>query len=232
MTTHIPLSEAELERLDTFLMSPRTPDATMDVETLDGFLVAITIGPEEISEDEWLPGVFDGQPPEFSDQQEADDILGLIRRHAATVAAAFSVKSRNNTGEEPVYYPLILEDEGVDEKWKETVGQYWASGFAVGISVREEPWHAFFDDSEEFAQSIDSILELVPDIDPDVEPMTIGQREKRLAELPWRVEDVMYSWLDRRFSPVAQVINETPKVGRNDPCPCGSGKKFKKCHGA
>jgi uncharacterized protein YecA (UPF0149 family) len=23
----------------------------------------------------------------------------------------------------------------------------------------------------------------------------------------------------------------TPKVGRNDPCPCGSGKKYKKCHG-
>jgi preprotein translocase subunit SecA len=25
---------------------------------------------------------------------------------------------------------------------------------------------------------------------------------------------------------------EEPKVGRNDPCPCGSGKKYKKCHGA
>ena len=28
------------------------------------------------------------------------------------------------------------------------------------------------------------------------------------------------------------VVNEEPKVGRNDPCPCGSGKKYKKCHGA
>ena len=28
------------------------------------------------------------------------------------------------------------------------------------------------------------------------------------------------------------IINNTPKTGRNDPCPCGSGKKFKKCHGA
>ena len=28
-----------------------------------------------------------------------------------------------------------------------------------------------------------------------------------------------------------QVKREAPKVGRNDPCPCGSGKKFKKCHG-
>jgi hypothetical protein len=28
------------------------------------------------------------------------------------------------------------------------------------------------------------------------------------------------------------VYREGPKIGRNDPCPCGSGKKYKKCHGA
>ena len=31
---------------------------------------------------------------------------------------------------------------------------------------------------------------------------------------------------------VGQVIRGGPKIGRNDPCPCGSGKKFKKCCGA
>jgi len=31
---------------------------------------------------------------------------------------------------------------------------------------------------------------------------------------------------------VKQIVRDTPKVGRNDPCPCGSGKKYKKCHGA
>jgi preprotein translocase subunit SecA len=31
---------------------------------------------------------------------------------------------------------------------------------------------------------------------------------------------------------IRQVKREEPKVGRNDPCPCGSGKKYKKCHGA
>jgi hypothetical protein len=29
-----------------------------------------------------------------------------------------------------------------------------------------------------------------------------------------------------------QVVRRTEKIGRNDPCPCGSGKKYKKCHGA
>jgi len=33
-------------------------------------------------------------------------------------------------------------------------------------------------------------------------------------------------------APVQQVVRSQAKVGRNDPCPCGSGKKYKKCHGA
>jgi preprotein translocase subunit SecA len=31
---------------------------------------------------------------------------------------------------------------------------------------------------------------------------------------------------------VQQIVRGSDKVGRNDPCPCGSGKKYKKCHGA
>jgi uncharacterized protein YecA (UPF0149 family) len=41
---------------------------------------------------------------------------------------------------------------------------------------------------------------------------------------------------ERRGPPVAvveqRVLSEADKVGRNDPCPCGSGKKYKRCHGA
>ena len=36
----------------------------------------------------------------------------------------------------------------------------------------------------------------------------------------------------RSLPPQAPVRREGPKIGRNDPCPCGSGQKFKKCHGA
>ena len=33
-------------------------------------------------------------------------------------------------------------------------------------------------------------------------------------------------------APIATVKRDEPKIGRNDPCWCGSGKKYKKCHGA
>ena len=37
---------------------------------------------------------------------------------------------------------------------------------------------------------------------------------------------------DEDGQPKQQPVKVTKKVGRNDPCPCGSGKKYKKCHGA
>jgi len=36
---------------------------------------------------------------------------------------------------------------------------------------------------------------------------------------------------DRTAAAVKTVVRNNPKVGRNDPCPCGSGKKYKKCCG-
>ena len=36
---------------------------------------------------------------------------------------------------------------------------------------------------------------------------------------------------NRPQQPARQPLKAEPKVGRNDPCPCGSGKKYKNCHG-
>jgi uncharacterized protein YecA (UPF0149 family) len=36
---------------------------------------------------------------------------------------------------------------------------------------------------------------------------------------------------EMRITPPIPIVEHSPKVGRNDPCPCGSGKKYKKCCG-
>jgi preprotein translocase subunit SecA len=43
-------------------------------------------------------------------------------------------------------------------------------------------------------------------------------------------EDDSYDKDDPFNEPLVPIRNTTPKIGRNDPCPCGSGKKYKKCH--
>ena len=45
---------------------------------------------------------------------------------------------------------------------------------------------------------------------------------------PWRNPVVRYPVI-HEAGPT--MVRTHPKVGRNEPCPCGSGKKFKKCHG-
>jgi preprotein translocase subunit SecA len=56
---------------------------------------------------------------------------------------------------------------------------------------------------------------------PPPEPRPLGSAEG-LASRPAPVPAA---------EPVAPYVREQPKVGRNDPCPCGSGKKYKQCHG-
>jgi preprotein translocase subunit SecA len=43
--------------------------------------------------------------------------------------------------------------------------------------------------------------------------------------------EAMESSYNQAQQPKRQPIIAEPKIGRNDPCPCGSGKKFKQCHG-
>jgi uncharacterized protein len=49
-------------------------------------------------------------------------------------------------------------------------------------------------------------------------------------EVPGAVEAIHRFWLAKRGAPTHR--RDAPKVGRNDPCPCGSGKKYKQCCGA
>ena len=55
-------------------------------------------------------------------------------------------------------------------------------------------------------------------------------RKECEARLPQVVTDIYRFWIARRS--VKTIRHETPKLGRNDACPCGSGKKYKKCCGA
>jgi preprotein translocase subunit SecA len=53
----------------------------------------------------------------------------------------------------------------------------------------------------------------------------------RLAQIAVEAFDAAYTQR-RPGQTLNPIVREEPKVGRNDPCPCGSGKKWKRCHGA
>ena len=74
----IPLDHVDLEALDRFLMSDRSPSESMMLSDLDGFLTGIAVGPELVMPSEWLPAIWGGDAPEFADEAEAKAILGAI----------------------------------------------------------------------------------------------------------------------------------------------------------
>ncbi len=61
---------------------------------------------------------------------------------------------------------------------------------------------------------------------------TEGEEREHLEIALFGREDGRWVYTGQVDEPGKTVRRETPKVGRNDPCPCGSGKKYKKCCGA
>ena len=73
-----PITDAELEELEKFLLSEQVPEESMTLSELDGFLTALAVGPEVVPPGEWLPVVWQGEGPVFETPQDVERVLGLI----------------------------------------------------------------------------------------------------------------------------------------------------------
>jgi uncharacterized protein len=223
-TDNEPLTDAELDRLGDFLEGCKRGKA-MNVEQLDGFFAALIAGPQTVMPSEYNPEVF-GEMPEFSSLEQAKDILGLLTRHWNTIAATLL------KGEPHV--PLLLEDaDGVAH------GNDWARGFMRGMRMRHDGWAELVND-EEHGGCLFSMMMLYHehDNDPEMRTTPIGpeQREDVIAHMAAGLLRAYQYFRSRRGAYAGAAFRREPtsnasKVGRNDLCPCGSGKKYRRCCG-
>src|SRR5438128_7313973 len=87
-----PLTDDEIEELETFLLSDITSDETLTLSGLDGYLTALAIGPVTVAPSHWLPGVWGPTPehaPEFESLEQAQRVLGLVMRHMNGIVGEF-----------------------------------------------------------------------------------------------------------------------------------------------
>jgi uncharacterized protein len=222
------LTDEELDALEAFLTSDVTPETAMPLSTLDGYFTAIALNPDLILPSRWIPWVWDMESarevPEFESHEEAERVLGLIMRHYNEVMAAVSAG-------EPE--PMFVGDKDGDV----ILANLWAGGFLVGVSKFAEPWWVAL--MEQDPAKVAPILLLGSASGPD----SLEDRSGDLRQMIERAPEVITLALDglcEYFAPLrARAADDRvrthrraePKVGRNDPCPCGSGKKFKKCCG-
>jgi uncharacterized protein len=225
------LSDEEYDRMANVL-ERFSSERAMSLEMLDGFFAALICSPDMVPPSEYLPQIWGGDMADneaFSEQAELQKFLDLVMRHWNAVVHALHSDDQ--------FLPLLAEDdEGIVQ------GNDWARGFLRGMELRRSDWSELFDD-DEHAGSLVPILALAnehhpdPEMRPYKEPMSTERREQLIVGVSAAVPAIYrYFATRRRFAARAGRERATyrrsdPKVGRNDPCPCGSGKKFKKCCG-
>ncbi len=222
-----PLTDAELDRLGDFLKSCKGGKA-MNLEELDGFFSALIAGPEPVMPSEYNREVFGGEMSEvveFASLDEANEILGLLMRHWNKIASTLY------KGE--IHIPLIFEDDKGDLH-----GNDWARGFMRGMHLRHDGWAELVNDDERGGCLIPTLaLYHEHDEDPEMrtDPITPDKREQVIAGMAVGLLGAYKYFREQREGDLEVDAPEsrpsTPKIGRNDPCPCGSGKKYKKCCG-
>ena len=248
----VDLSDAEFQELDDLLAATPEPLLPMDAVMLDGYLCGVLVQPVPIAPEEWLAWVFDAEGralPEGADRAAHERARALtLRRHSALNRALLDGGG---------FDPLILE-EGDDEEGdpgpqatapEETSEAALLRGLNP-ISRPLMPWVQGFQNAcaifpaliempdEAVMAALARLLRHLPaESDEERDLLATLDRELPLTTLDDALEELVASVADLadltrevRYR-VDTVRRGAPKVGRNDPCPCGSGKKFKQCHG-
>ena len=247
MTPPAPDETTALEALATRLQGF---GSSLHAEWLDGALTAVAAGaylPEPAAD--WVPALL-GEEFERAFADPVD-----VAQALATVQQRLQSLRRMLDGEALLDHPDALRLEpmlyswGEDEKPPEEPdddaralmqgGALWAEGFLSAVSVFPDIWAEPADAEArallaELLGDIEALLKPTPD-DAPVPPVAEGEepispREAAIDRALFAAQDLRVFWLDHAPKPPTRRVE--PQPGRNDPCPCGSGRKFKKCHGA
>jgi len=210
-----------LEELDDYLSSDEAPPECMLLSDLDGFLTGLAVGPEVIPPSEWLPVVWGGETPRFDDEGRAQAVLGAIMGRYNEI-----VRQIDDEMPQPILW----------RAGDTVIATDWANGFTQTIALRPRPWMKIVkSDAGMLLVPIMMLCEtetLFDDLDLDIEEEDEAV-DDAIAILPATILAIADYWRmsasqKKRF---VAGMRSVSRPGRNDPCPCGSGKKFKKCCG-
>ena len=262
MTTTTPLEVEAFDELDAILDDLRSRyDETPQWEFCEGFMAAVVCMRRPVAEDEVLAALLGmpmaNEPPDtesgsFLDAAQRERFLELWNQRWAEVATALDSEV-DSLEDDRCYHPEVMDIRGAvadmppDEQTKfkgedlPAFAQVWALGFMFAVEYWPEEWAAPRD--KDAAKWLNDALEAVvamteddiaaAEVSPlseDGSPSTSIARLNAFGEAIWAVYDLRELW--KTIGPRVETIRAVATPGRNDLCDCGSGKKYKKCHGA
>jgi len=196
-------------------------------------------GLEKTLVEEWKLEVALQAAVEASDSITAEDLLEKV---LAAGDELFQAKLDFVGAEQFTPFMRMVLLQSIDSHWREHLAalDYLRQGIHLRGYAQKNPKQEYKREAFElFAQMLDLVKAEVTRTLMAVRIQTqdeVAQAAEAIEERASQLSNVTYTHpnedgsVSQETDPATQVA-EVPKVGRNDPCPCGSGKKYKQCHG-
>lgn len=229
-----PALSLDLEDLERLLNDCPDEDNAMVLGELDGYLAGTLISPHPVPQEQCLCEIWGGAEQPFPDDPpRSARLIGYILARKAQIAAELLV---GNLAYRPAYE--------IDPVNGEILWEIWVEGFMRAMALSGKNWDPLADTGDEdLGAAFLGLLIFVAMVhEGRIDDIEAASDAAEL--LPYFVETIY-----RRQHGLERVVLDygfdddfddfdsrepirVTKVGRNAPCPCGSGKKFKKCCGA
>jgi uncharacterized protein len=247
-------TEAEIEALEGLCERLAGFGEDVSLEWVDGFLTALLASRRVILPSEWLPKLFgEAFDRVFADPDDVQQATAALMSRWNVIASQLDVEAMLDDPEAVRLAPLMIAYD--DAARAEVVaaghmtaeeatdllqtGALWAEGFIDATEAFADDWPEPDVETEEGRWYDDCMSRVIALMLPQADlaehlathyPGETIERDQLVDEACFAVQDLRLHWLDHAPKPETRRVE--PQPGRNDPCPCGSGKKYKKCHGA
>ena len=199
----------------------------MSVLELDGYLTGIVVAPTTIRPSLWVVGLWSEEEPFPDDTAQIQSVLGDIGTMLDALSADIDRSLHRLVTERVCDYRPAFQRTG-GKPAHETI-RAWMRGFVRAMELAPSEWLSL--GADERTQVLLAPFVGFMDIhDEAFEPAEdIDERLDQAATLIPRCILLLKNVAQFR---VLRPETRRDKIGRNDPCPCGSDKKFKRCCGA
>jgi preprotein translocase subunit SecA len=208
--------------------------------------------PADSVEEQWdLPGLeknlreeWQVELPLQADVEKASAITDeeIVEKVTKAADAAFDDKVQRVGLEQFTPFMRMILLQSIDSHWREHLAalDYLRQGIHLRGYAQKNPKQEYKREAFElFSQLLDVVKMDVTRVLMTVRIQSqeeVAQAAEALEERAERISNVTYTHPNEdgsisQESDPSTLAAEVPKVGRNDPCPCGSGKKYKQCHG-
>lgn len=243
------MTEDEMSALENLLAEHALPNDGMSLEMLDGFFSALVVGPDLVMPNEYLPHVWgaDHAWDTLEQSQQGIELVMQLWNHIVWRVNQ-PLPEEDDAEQDLRLLPVMGLPEPPEGEFDDATdpfasipddfpfGATWAGSFLHGMSLRADEWAAWMAQHEELEEDLALLLDLAV-VDAQ-HAQELGRPADAVIDFRQRLEAVMEipdmlqcMYLQRQQDHHTQPIRRAAQPGRNDACPCGSGRKYKKCCG-